>query len=75
MTTQPAYSQTAYPAIQSDLHLGGPSRNANIEKWRPILDKHAAALLEVSSEGKPSAIDRHTSRGQLLGQSYSLSDQ
>jgi hypothetical protein len=59
----------AYPAIQSELHIGGPQQEENAEKWRPILEKHAAALVEVSSEGKDSAIDRHTSRGQLLGQS------
>jgi hypothetical protein len=67
MAAHSAYHQPAYPVVQSSLHIGGPQQEENLKKWQPILDKYAAALVEVSSEGKGSALDRHTSRGQLLG--------
>jgi hypothetical protein len=58
-----------YPVIESKIRIGGPQHEENIEKWQPVLERFSTALAEVSSEGKPSALDRHTKRGQLLGQS------
>jgi hypothetical protein len=62
---------SAYPVIESKIRIGEPQHEENIKKWQPVLDRFSTALAEVSSEGKPSALDRHTKRGQLLGQSIS----
>lgn len=59
----------SYPVIESKIRIGGPQHEENTKKWQPVLERFSAALVEVSSEGKPSALDRHTKRGQLLGQS------
>ncbi|KAF2035281.1 ClpP/crotonase [Setomelanomma holmii] len=55
-----------YPVVQSSIKIGGQQNEENVAKWRPVLDKYTAALTEASSEGKNTALDRHTSRGQLL---------
>lgn len=69
MTTQPMYTQSAYPVVQSSFKIGGTQHDENVKKWQPVLDKFSIALAEASSEGKPLALERHTGRGQLLGQS------
>jgi len=46
----------------------GPHSGDNKSKWKPILAKFEGALVEASSEGKPSALGKHSSR-QLLGES------
>jgi hypothetical protein len=60
-------SQYAYPIVRSSLKIGGQQHEDNIKKWQPVLEKYTAALGEASSEGKLSALDRHTTRGQILG--------
>jgi hypothetical protein len=67
MVVQPAYQPSAYPVVQSSVKLGGRQHEENVKKWQPVLDRFSTALMEASSEGKRPALDRHTTRGQLLG--------
>ncbi|KAF2824418.1 ClpP/crotonase [Ophiobolus disseminans] len=66
MAVQSAYPQSTYPVVQSSVKVGGHQHEENVKNWQPVLDRFSTALVEVSSEGKRSALDRHTTRGQLL---------
>ncbi|KAH7385810.1 carboxyl transferase [Pyrenochaeta sp. MPI-SDFR-AT-0127] len=66
MSVQSRHPQSAYPVIQSSIKIGGAQHEENRKNWEPILERYALALDEASSEGKASALSRHTSRGQLL---------
>ncbi|KAH7072482.1 carboxyl transferase [Paraphoma chrysanthemicola] len=59
-------STSTYPIVRSSLKIGGPQHAENTKKWQPVLERFSAALGEASSEGKKSALTRHTSRGQIL---------
>ncbi|OAK98036.1 ClpP/crotonase [Phaeosphaeriaceae sp. SRC1lsM3a] len=59
-------STIPYPVVDSKIRIGGAQHGENIKNWQPVLNKFSTALAEVSSEGKSSALDRHTKRGQLL---------
>jgi hypothetical protein len=53
--------------IPTKINKRTPEFPANIATWETVVERHAKALQEARSEGKQSALDKHTSRGQLLG--------
>jgi hypothetical protein len=62
-------SDLVLPVVQSSIKVGGPQHEENNKRWQAILDRYAASLADASSEGKQSALTKHTMRGQLLGMS------
>lgn len=59
------------PIVDSAINLRTPAAVANKEAWAPILERFEAALLETATEGSSISLQRHQSRGQLLGLSSS----
>lgn len=64
-------SINSLPSMTSAINLRTPDAVANKEAWAPILNRFEAALLETATEGSRISLQRHQSRGQLLGPSYS----
>ncbi|KAJ4983158.1 acetyl propionyl carboxylase [Stagonosporopsis vannaccii] len=56
----------AFPSIKSTIDLGAQPYQDNIKASQSITSRFSRALAETCSEGKPEALERHTSRGQLL---------
>ncbi|KAJ4252784.1 hypothetical protein NW762_010690 [Fusarium torreyae] len=56
-----------YPLGVAKLDLGQGIFKDNLQSWDTVLEKFAAALETVSSEGDQIAQRRHQAKGQLLG--------
>ncbi len=61
-------STSRFPQVPTLVITNSEEFRNNKSKWKPILAKFEGALVEASSEGKPSALGKHSSR-QLLGES------
>lgn len=59
--------QSAFPSIKSIIDLGAQPYQDNIQASQSIITRFRGALADTCSEGNPKALERHTSRGQLLG--------
>lgn len=57
----------SYPPLRSQLDLRGPQFKQNKDSWVPVLDKFEDRLKQVCAEGNQVSLERHQSRGQLLG--------
>ena len=53
----------------SKVDVRKPEFRDNLEKWKPIISNHEAALEQAASQGNEKSRGRHIGRGQLLGRS------
>ncbi|KAH8691355.1 carboxyl transferase [Talaromyces proteolyticus] len=56
----------AFPVIDSKVNLRSPQFEANVESWKPIIQKFEDALRTTAGEGTQKSLSRHQSRGQVL---------
>lgn len=61
----PVVSQ--FPLVESQLNRSAASYKTNRLAWTDVLHNFSASLAEASSEGDHVAVDKHVSRGQVLG--------
>lgn len=60
-------TESSFPALTTSLDLRGELFQANKKSWQPVLEIFENALQQVSVEGNNVSLERHQSRGQLLG--------
>lgn len=60
-------TESSFPVLTANLDLRGESFQANKKSWEPVLESFENALQQVSAEGDGVSLERHQSRGQLLG--------
>lgn len=62
-------TRLGFPPTKSAVDLSAQPYQENKKRWEKILGEYSSALAETCSEGKTGALERHISRGQLLGMS------
>lgn len=65
----------AFPVVNSAVNTRLPQCQANLEAWRPMLEKFQDALKTSAVEGNQKSLSKHISRGQVLGMCFPAPNQ